>query len=311
MDFLQRIASRHKDYRCAVSEKLRNNIELHIRPWYWRISASTARIAVICYIAFCLLLIAMESRLVYQPPVPRDGTLDAKSFGAQEVWFTSEDQTKLHGWFFPADNTTRSIVFFHGNGEDAEYNLNWAAELRARFKAAVFVFDYRGYGHSGGSAFESGVVMDGVAAQRWMAERMNCPTSNIILYGRSLGGGVAIAAAAQLGAKAVIVENTFANMVEVAASKYSYVPVRTLMRNSYLSQERILNYQGPFIQFHGADDVLVPIALARPLCESAPTKNKQFVEVPGCGHNDPLPEYCYTLLAEFLDSLPGESSSRG
>jgi pimeloyl-ACP methyl ester carboxylesterase len=246
----------------------------------------------------------MESRLVYQPPAPRDGAKEATSLGAEEIWFESEDQTKLHGWFLPVVNAPRAIVFFHGNGEDAEYNLNWAAELRTRFRAAVFVFDYRGYGHSEGSAFENGVILDGIAAQQWLADRMKWNTSEIILYGRSLGGGVAVAAAAELGAKALIVENTFANMVDVAADKYSYVPVRVLMRNSYLSQKRIANYSGPFLQFHGADDVLVPIDLAKPLCESAPTTNKQFVEVPGCGHNDPLPEHCYETLVKFLDSLP-------
>jgi pimeloyl-ACP methyl ester carboxylesterase len=171
------------------------------------------------------------------------------------------------------------------------------------------VFDYRGYGHSEGVPTENGVISDGIAAQKWLAKRTNLSPREVILYGRSLGGGVAVACAETLNARALIVENTFANMVDVAADRYPIFPVRWLMRNCYFSQERISRYQGPFLQFHGTNDVVVPIELARPLCAACPTDQKQFIEIPDGDHNSPLPEFCYEALVKFLDSLPASRDS--
>jgi fermentation-respiration switch protein FrsA (DUF1100 family) len=220
-----------------------------------------ARVTIVAYLALCLLLVAMESRMVYHPPLPRNAVQEAENLGGQEVCFSAPDKTKLHGWFFPHATSVRGIVYFHGNGEDADLNVDTAAELRDQVQASILIFDYRGYGHSEGSPYEDGVVSDGIAAQNWLAERLKTRPEEIILYGRSLGGGVAIAAAEKLGAQAVIVHGTFANMVDVAAGRYPFVPVRTLMRNTYRSQQRLANYDGPFLQLHGTRDIVVPIEL--------------------------------------------------
>ena len=271
-----------------------------------RITLSIIRLVLLVYVGVCGLMMAMESRIVYQPPLPSDSVQEAEQHGAEEVWFLAEDQTKLHGWFFPANDkgSTRAILYLHGNGEDADQNVPFAADLRDRLQASVFVFDYRGYGHSEGTPFESGVVSDGLAAQRWLAERVKLKPDQIILYGRSLGGAVAVAAAAQLGARGLILINTFANMTDVAAAHYSFLPVRYLMRNRFALCEQIAKYSGPVLQFHGTADTVIPIQFGRPLCDAAPTTSKQFVEIPDGNHNDPLPEYCYDALVEFLDSLP-------
>jgi fermentation-respiration switch protein FrsA (DUF1100 family) len=280
-----------------------------VRPWYRGVLFSVFRVALIAYAVVVVLLVAMENRLVYMPPTHRDSRAEAKSLGAEEVWFQADDGTKLHGWLFPRENAKHAIVYFHGNGEDADHNLEWAAELRDRLQATVFVFDYRGYGHSEGHPYETGVISDGIAAQRWLADRLKLDTADIVLYGRSLGGGVAVAAAEQLGARAIIAHGTFANMVDVAAAQYAFVPVRALMRNSFLSEQRISHYSGPLLQIHGTHDTIVPIKFARPLYEAAPGKIKRFVEIADGEHNDPLPEFCYGVLAEFLDSLPALPSA--
>jgi fermentation-respiration switch protein FrsA (DUF1100 family) len=256
------------------------------------------------YLAVCLLLAAMETRMVYHPPFPRDATEQARIMGGEEVWFNAADGTRLHGWYFPLADSRRGIVYFHGNGEDADLNVDTAAEIRDRLQASVLIFDYRGYGHSAGSPYEDGVVSDGIAAQRWLAEQMGVQPQEVVLFGRSLGGAVAVAAAAELGAEAVVVHGTFANMVDIAAGRYPFVPVRALMRNPYRSQERIANYPGPFLQLHGTHDVVVPIDLARPLCAAAPCAAKRFVEVENGTHNGPLTDHCFETIADFLDSLP-------
>src|SRR6185436_14155732 len=131
--------------------------------------------------------------------------------------------------------------------------------------ATVFVYDYRGYGRSRGKPTERGCVADGMAAQRWLAEREGVDTEDVVLMGRSIGGGVSVAAAAEQGARALVLEATFSRMTDAAAALYPWLPVRLVMSNRYNSIKRVQKYQGPLFQSHGAADEVVPIKLARKL----------------------------------------------
>ena len=113
-----------------------------------------------------------------------------------------------------------------------------------------------------------------------------------------------VALAEQLGARALVLHNTFANMTDVGAHHFFYLPVRLLMRNRYPSAERIKNYDGPLLQIHGTADQIVPLQLARPLFDASPSAHKQFIEVPGGTHNDPLPPVAFDALVAFLENLP-------
>jgi fermentation-respiration switch protein FrsA (DUF1100 family) len=122
--------------------------------------------------------------------------------------------------------------------------------------------------------------------------------------GRSLGGAVAVALAAEEGAKALIVENTFPTMPDVAAVHYPWLPVRWFMDNRYDSLSRIRTYRGPLLQSHGTDDTIVPMYLARRLFDAAPTKQKRWLEFSGCDHNSACPPSYYDALADFLKNVP-------
>ncbi len=113
-----------------------------------------------------------------------------------------------------------------------------------------------------------------------------------------------VALAEQLGAKALIVHSSFANMTDVGADRYFWLPVRLLMRNRYPSEERIKNYEGPLLQIHGTADGVVPLKLAKPLFDASPSEHKRFIEVPGGTHNGPLSQDVFDALIEFLDELP-------
>lgn len=268
----------------------------------WRI----CRALFISYLVICLLMVILERSLVYHPPTPLPNYQEAKDLGGEEVWFEAEDGTKLHGWFYAHPNPQYAMLYAHGNGEDSERNAQFMAHLRDKLQASVFIFDYRGYGLSEGKPHEEGVIQDGLAAQRWLAERMNVATKQIVLYGRSLGGGVMVALAEQLGAKALIVQGSFANMTDVGADRYFWLPVRLLMQNRFPSEQRIKNYNGPFLQFHGTADSIVPMRLAKPLFEASPSQYKRFVEVPGGTHNDRTTVDILNSVTEFLEKLPSD-----
>ena len=115
-----------------------------------------------------------------------------------------------------------------------------------------------------------------------------------------------VALAEQLGAKALILQSTFANMTDVGAHHYPWLPIRLLMSNRFPSEQRIKNYQGPLLQIHGTADRIVPLQLARPLFDASPSKHKLFLEVPGGTHNEPLPQTVLDSMVEFLESLPDQ-----
>jgi uncharacterized protein len=174
----------------------------------------------------------------------------------------------------------------------------------------VLVYDYRGYGRSRGKPVERGCVGDCLAAQRWLAEREGVGTEDVTLMGRSLGGGVSIAAAAEQGARALVVEATFSRMTDAAAFQYPWLPVRLVMRNRYNSMKRIRKYTGPYFQSHGTDDEMVPFWMGQKLFEACPSRMKQFYEVNFARHNDTPPPAYYAALSAFLDQVDEQSGSK-
>ncbi len=262
----------------------------------WRI----VRTAVVAYLLIVLGMMFFETMLVYPIPPLSAGNWQPKSFQYEDVHFTSADGTKLHGWFVPHPKPERAILYCHGNGEDVSFNGELAAMLSEMLHASVFVFDYRGYGHSEGKPDETGCIADGNAAQHWLASRMGIQPSDVVLMGRSLGSAVAIALAADNGARALVIENAFPSMTEVAAWHYPWLPVRWIMSNRYDNLSRIQRYKGPLLQSHGTQDELIPLSFARRLFDVAPSASKHWLELPGLGHNSASPRRYYDELAVFL-----------
>jgi fermentation-respiration switch protein FrsA (DUF1100 family) len=169
------------------------------------------------YLLVVLAMTFLETWLVYPVPPREDGDWQAAGLDHEDVWFESADGVRLHGWFVPNAGAKRAVLYCHGNGEHVAYNADLVAELRDALSASAFIFDYRGYGKSEGRPDEPGCIADGLAAQRWLANRVGIPTGDVVLMGRSLGGAVAVAAAARQGAHALVLESTFSRMTDVAA----------------------------------------------------------------------------------------------
>ncbi len=262
-----------------------------------------ARTVLVCYLIVLLAMTFLETWLVYPiPPVER-GDWRPAGLDFEDVRFASADGTMLHGWFVERPNAKRAVLYCHGNGENVGMNAEIVARLSQALDASVFIFDYRGYGHSEGTPSEAGCIADGLAAQRWLTQRIGKSPSDVIVMGSSLGGAVAIAIAATEGAQALILQNAFSRMTDVAAYHYPWLPVRLVMRNRYDSIARIRNYAGPVFQSHGTVDGIVPIRFGRELFAAAPTSQKRFLEFADRGHNDPEPANYYNELANFVDEI--------
>ncbi|TWT86559.1 putative aminoacrylate hydrolase RutD [Pseudobythopirellula maris] len=279
-----------------------------------------ARVVLLSLAGFALILMMLERRLVYPAPVADETIASFVPPDAEDVSFESADGVRLHGWFFPHEKlemtvangaAPRAVLYCHGNGETVPRNLARMRLLRDVLGASIFVFDYRGYGKSEGKPYERGVIADGAAARRWLAERTGVASAEVVLYGRSLGTAVACALAADEtadgepaagGAKALVLESAFTRLTDAAAHHYRFLPVRLLMRNRFDSLARIAKHDGPVFAMHGTDDWVVPIEQGRLLFEAAPGGPKRFVEIPHAGHNDTPPRECFEEMRQFLDT---------
>src|SRR5262249_16883843 len=143
---------------------------------------------------------------------------------------------------------------------------------------------------------------DARAARRWLAQRAGIEESDVVLMGESLGGGVMVDLAAHDDCRALILENTFSSLVDVASYHYPFLPVKLVMRTRMDSAAKIGNYHGPLLQIHGDSDTIIPISLAKKLFAAA-NEPKRFVVIRGGDHNDARTPGFYQAVDEFLDSL--------
>lgn len=269
-----------------------------------RVLKNIARAAICIYLLIPVALMLFEEALIFPAPnVPEKRW--AKDFQQEDVTFPSADGTVLHGWYFPVvgqEPAKGTLLYSHGNGDCVAFLDTFADMMRNRYSLNVLVYDYRGYGKSEGKPTGTGVLADGHAARKWLAEREHIAVDEIILMGRSLGGGVAVDLAANGGARGLIVESTFSRLSDVAAGQFPWLPVRLVMRTKIDSIDKIANYEGPLFQSHGNADSLIPIDHGKKLFDAA-NDPKEFFELEGLNHNDPQTIEYYELLHDFLDGI--------
>ncbi len=270
--------------------------------WMRRLSRLIA-ISAVLYMSLLGLLMLFEETLIFPAPRYPKGDWTPERWNQEEVYFTADDGVQLHGWYVTPPQPRAQVLFCHGNGENVAYLGPYLAYLRDELNIAVFAFDYRGYGRSEGRPNEVGIISDGMAAQAWLANRAGLAPSDVVLWGRSLGGGVAVELAARNGARGLILERTFTSLPDVAAIHYPWAPVRRLMRTRLDSLSRINEYRGPLLQSHGTADTLVPYSIARRLFD-AYQGPKDFLAVEGQGHNDPPSQLWHDRIDRFLSELP-------
>jgi fermentation-respiration switch protein FrsA (DUF1100 family) len=228
------------------------------------------------------LLYLTQRAMQYFPERFRTAPAEAGLPEAQEIELETPDGERVIAWHLPARGDKPVILYFHGNGGSLRARADRFRALTADGTGLV-ALSYRGYGGSSGRPTESGLINDAVAAYAFARARY--PAERIVLWGESLGTGVAIALAAEKPVARVILESPFSSAVDIAARRYWFVPVRWLMKDQFRSDLRIGKVTAPVLVLHGERDTVVPIGLGERLYAliNAP---KRFVRFPGAGHND-------------------------
>ncbi|MFQ5576553.1 MAG: alpha/beta hydrolase [Anaerolineae bacterium] len=227
----------------------------------------------------------LVSRFVYFPLRGYWATPERYGLPFEDVFLATGDGAAIHGWWFPAEQSVAALLFCHGNAGNISHRLeNVAGLVGAGF--SVFIFDYRGYGQSRGRPSEAGLAADARAA--WARLRQLAPPGKPrLVFGRSLGGAVAIGLAAEAGPDGpdgLIVESSFTGLGAMAAKVLRLPRLERLVRG-YPSLERLERVRAPMLVIHGTADDLIPFEHGQQLFAAA-NSPKQFYAVPGGGHND-------------------------
>jgi uncharacterized protein len=201
---------------------------------------------------------------------------------AEEVELATSDGERVIAWHVAPRSERPVVLYFHGNGGA----LAWRADRFRRIVAdgtGLIALSYRGYGGSSGRPSEAGLLQDAEATYAFATARY--PAERLVLYGESLGTGVAVALAAEHKIGKVILEAPFTSAVDVGAAAYPFLPVRLLMHDRFRSDQRIGKVTAPVLVIHGARDNVVPIAYGERLYALI-TAPKKFVRFPEGHHSD-------------------------
>ena len=275
-----------------------------MRPIVRRAAGGAFGVAALAYAGAIGYLKANETTLVYHPAVEayEGGRLNppADSLDARPVTFASADGATLAAWVMPprADSAAMWVLVNHGNA--GNITLTKRQDFYARLRnlgVGLFAYDYRGFGASEKRPIaEAGLYADAQGAYDYLRNTLHVPPQRIIIFGHSLGSGVAVELATHADAAGLIVEGAYTGVDRVAAERYPMLPVRAMMANHFPSIDRIDRVSMPKLFLHANDDAVIPFAQGRALYEKA-REPKQFVETGG-GH-----ENAYRLDPRYLESF--------
>jgi uncharacterized protein len=232
--------------------------------------------------ALVALFLLQRSFLFPIPPVARITPAAAGFPQAEEHVLTTSDGEKVIVWHVPAKPGRPVVLYFHGNGDFLAGFFGRFRELIAD-GTGIVALSYRGYFGSSGSPSEQGLLKDAAAAYAFTVARYS--PDRIVVWGFSLGSGVAVALAAEQPVGKMILEAAYTSIADIGAAAFPIFPVRLAMRDPFYSDRLIARVRGPLLMMHGAQDPTIPIASGEGLFALA-NEPKKFVRFDRGGHND-------------------------
>lgn len=294
-----------------------------VRSWSHRVCRMLLLYAVIPYVTVTMLFALFQRRLLYRPT--HRNHLPAADIAGQtvveDVELQAAEGLTLRGWHFRTEtphteSSPQLILYFPGNSGCRQDRVYDCREF-TRLGFDVLLFDYRGYGDNSGSPSEESLAADARRAWTFATRQMNVSPDQIILFGESLGGAVAVRLAAEVTLadeppRGLILNSTFASLPETVAWHYPAFPFQVLLWDRYPSADRIPHVTCPIVQFHGTADEFVPVEHGRQLFAAAPARSsegvpKLFVTIEDGDHNSIPATQLREALARFADGAVSDA----
>ena len=282
---------------------------LRRRRLFRRLVAVLAALVALSYVGAIVYLTLNERRLIFQPGERRVAAPAPEfSLREQRVTYPSSDEVTLSAWVVPAAPSRALdlwLLICHGNfgnigfGQRPEFY-----SLMRDLGVALLAFDYRGFGESTGAPEERGLYADARASYDYLTRTLRVPPDRIVLFGHSLGSGVAIELASRVPVAGLIVEGAYTSVVDVGQELYPLLPIRLVASQRFPSLDRISSIAVPKLFLHSPEDSVIPYAHGRRLFEAA-EEPKRFVSVAG-GHDNAYrldTAVYYGAVAQLLDEL--------
>jgi fermentation-respiration switch protein FrsA (DUF1100 family) len=219
-----------------------------------------------------------------------------------DLWLEIPERVPIHAWWAqPTRWEPRhgAVLFCHGNGGNLSSRGEAVRPWLQEMGLAVLLFDYPGYGKSGGKPSEEGCYAAGEAAYHWLWKTTGCPRESLLLLGVSLGGGVAIELARRLPHRALVLINPFASLWAMSRLQFPWLPVHWLTRNRFDNLSKIPHCPGPTMIAHATADQVVPFAQGEQLFAAA-REPRRFFPLEGFDHHHRPGLDFYQSLKEFL-----------
>jgi pimeloyl-ACP methyl ester carboxylesterase len=247
-------------------------------------------------LALPLALYLLQDRLLFHPrPVPETTRelIAQSSPGVESVFIGARDGARLHAWYLRGSPL---ILYFGGNAEEVSWMLARAA--RNAPGTGWLLVDYRGYGSSEGAPSEAALTADGLDWYEYAKEKL--AAQNIVLFGRSLGSGVAVQIAAAQPVAGLILVAPYESMVSVGRHHYPFLPVGWMLKHPFDSLRHAPGITAPLLCLVAEHDEIIPVVHSKRLFD-AWKGPKRWVELRGAGHNstDDAPAFWHAIR-EFL-----------
>jgi fermentation-respiration switch protein FrsA (DUF1100 family) len=237
----------------------------------------------IIYLALLLLLYLNQSSMIFVPS--RQINLTPKTVGLEfeSVQFVTPDRVKLSAWFIPSSKPDSYVILqCHGNGGNISNRVDYSL-IFYQMGLSSLQFDYRGYGNSEGSPDEAGLYLDALTAWEYLVDERQISPHKIIVYGESLGGGVASYLATQKPIGGLILASTFTSVPDRAAELYPFFPIHSLSSYQFNTYDRLPQIKVPILVIHSREDVIIPFSHGEKNFARA-NEPKTFLEIKG-DHN--------------------------
>ena len=258
----------------------------------------------IAYLGLVAGMYAFQRSFLYFPSAVSPAPADYGAADMQVVHYPPETApdggAPLTGWYRPAADGRPTIAYFHGN---AGHLGDRGDKIRPYLDAGygVLLAAYRGYGGHPGRPTEAGLYADARAAVDWLVGQGLAP-SDVVLYGESLGSGVAVQIGTEYAVAALVLEAPFSSVVDVGQARFPFLPVGWLMHDRFDSAAKIGSVAAPILILHGERDFTVPIRFGRRL-HNAAADPREFAHFPAAGHNDLYDHGAAERVLAFLEGL--------
>ena len=257
-------------------------------------------VILLIYLSVLIYLFFFQRNLLYHPN-ENNYSGDKLKVDIEEVQIKTSDNINLLGWFHKKDlNKFKTIVYFHGNAgklENRIHKLNHFKDMDINF----LIISWRGFSKNSGKPTEQGLYKDGKSAIDWL-KNMGLDDKDIILYGESLGTGIAIEIAQNKKFAGLILETPFTSMIDAAKNVYPYIPVGLLLKDRYENDKKIKNINIPLLVMHGEEDQIIPFKMGKKIYEIA-NKPKYSYFTKYDNHMMEYDEKLVFALRSFMESL--------